>query len=212
MIYPFNDTLRRQIASRCAQFQHLPPGEEASSLKRAAVAITLLAAEPKSASGECAFLLTRRAPGLRGHGGQWALPGGRCDDGETPIEAALRELDEEVGLHLDADAALGTLDDYPTRSGYLITPVVLWAGQNPALRINPDEVASVHRIALADIAEPDAVDFITIPESDRPVVRVRMIGQRVHAPTAAVIYQFRELLAGRTTRVVHLEQPVFAWG
>jgi 8-oxo-dGTP pyrophosphatase MutT (NUDIX family) len=209
MTYPFNDTFRRQIASRCAAFTPLPPREAMPALKRAAVAITLIATE--DASGEAAFLLTRRAPGLRGHGGQWALPGGRCDGGETPLAAALRELEEEVGLRLGADAALGTLDDYPTRSGYLITPVVLWAGEKPALRLNPQEVASVHRIALADIARADAVDFVAIPQSDRPVVRVRMGGHLVHAPTAAVIYQFREVLAGRTTRVADLEQPVFAW-
>ena len=70
----------------------------------------------------------------------------------------------------------------------------------------------MHRIAIADIARADAVDFVTIPQSDRPVVRVRMDGHLVHAPTAAVIYQFREVLAGRTTRVADLEQPVFAWG
>jgi hypothetical protein len=106
---------------------------------------------------------------------------------------------------------LGTLDDYPTRSGYLITPVVVWAGEPAPLRPNPQEVASVHRIALGDIAGPDAVDFVAIPESDRRVIRVRMRGSLVHAPTAAVIYQFRELLAGRHTRVADLEQPVFAW-
>src|SRR5204862_32029 len=112
-------------------------------------------------SGEAAFLLTRRAKGLRAHGGQWALPGGRCDAGETPLAAALRELEEELGLTLGAGAMLGALDDYPTRSGYLITPVVLWAGQHAPLRPNPAEVAAVHRIAIADIARADAVDFVT---------------------------------------------------
>ena len=73
------------------------------------------------------MLLTRRAAGLRAHRGQWALPGGRCDEGETPVEAALRELHEELGLELGPDDVLGLLDDYPTRSGYLITPVVVWA-------------------------------------------------------------------------------------
>ena len=77
---------------------------------------------------------------------------------------------------------------------------------------NPAEVASVHRIAIAEVARADAVDFVAIPQSDRPVVRVRMDGHLVHAPTAAVIYQFREVLAGRNTRVADLEQPVFAWG
>jgi hypothetical protein len=111
---------------------------------------------------------------------------------------------------LPADV-IGTLDDYPTRSGYLITPVVMWAQDSRGIRPNPDEVASVHRIALSDIARTDAFDFVAIPESDRRVIRYRHAGQFIHAPTAALIYQFSELLAGRDTRVAELEQPVFAW-
>jgi 8-oxo-dGTP pyrophosphatase MutT (NUDIX family) len=205
----FDDTFRREVAGRCAAFARLPASEAWSGLKRAAVAITLLEAD--GASGATAFLLTRRAEGLRSHDGQWALPGGRCDAAETAVDAVLRELHEEVGFELAAGDVLGMLDDYPTRSGYLITPVVLWAGSDVQLRLNPEEVASVHRVPLAEIAEEDAVDFIAIPESERRVVRVRVDGHRVHAPTAALLYQFRELLAGRHTRVVDLEQPVFAW-
>ena len=106
---------------------------------------------------------------------------------------------------------LGLLDDYPTRSGYLITPVVVWVGTSAAMSPNPDEVASVHRIALDDIEEEDAFSFTTIPESTRRVIRFRHAGHIIHAPTAALIYQFREVLAGRDTRVAELEQPVFAW-
>jgi 8-oxo-dGTP pyrophosphatase MutT (NUDIX family) len=157
------------------------------------------------------LLLTRRAAGLRAHRGQWALPGGRCDANEMPTEAALRELREELGLELGADAVLGLLDDYPTRSGYLITPVVVWAAGRAALSPNPAEVASVHRIALDDIESADAFDFVTIPESTRRVIRFRHDVSFIHAPTAALIYQFREVLDGRDTRVAELEQPVFAW-
>jgi 8-oxo-dGTP pyrophosphatase MutT (NUDIX family) len=157
------------------------------------------------------LLLTRRAASLRTHRSQWALPGGRCDEGETPMEAALRELHEELGLELGPDDVLGLLDDYPTRSGYLMRPVVAWAAAGRALSPNPAEVASVHRIALADIAADDAFDFTSIPQSTRRVIRFRHAGQFIHAPTAAVIYQFREVLAGRDTRVNELEQPVFAW-
>ena len=209
MIRPFDDATRRNIAERCAAFARLPGGEPLPVLKRAAVAIALVATG--DASGATALLLTRRAAGLRAHGSQWALPGGRCDAGETPAEAALRELHEEVGLGLAPDAVLGLLDDYPTRSGYLITPVVVWAATNAALSANPAEVASVHRIALSDVERDDAFDFTLIPESDRRVIRFHLAGQVIHAPTAALIYQFREVLAGRDTRVAELEQPVFAW-
>src|SRR5437899_3850729 len=154
MIWPFDDVSRQNIAARCAAFARLPASEPALGLKRAAVAIALV--EAAGVGSGTALLLTRRASGLRSHRGQWALPGGRCDDGETPVAAALRELDEEIGLRLDTGQVLGVLDDYPTRSGYLITPVVVWAGADARLQPNPHEVASVHRIALADITRPAA--------------------------------------------------------
>jgi 8-oxo-dGTP pyrophosphatase MutT (NUDIX family) len=157
------------------------------------------------------ILVTRRAAKLRAHPGQWALPGGRIDADESVEQAALRELREEVGLSLDADLVLGRLDDYSTRSGYRITPVVVWAGGVvDAMRPNPDEVAAVH-IAHAKDFDVDPM-FASIPESPDPIIRVPMLGAWIHAPTGAVIYQFRELaLHGRTTRVAHFEQPVFAW-
>ena len=209
MIRPFDHATRRNIAEHCADFARLPGGEPLPALKRAAVAVALVAAG--DAPGATALLLTRRAADLRAHGSQWALPGGRCDAGETPAEAALRELHEEVGLELVPDAVLGLLDDYPTRSGYLITPVVVWAATNAPLSPNLAEVASVHRIALSDVEREGAFDFTLIPESDRRVIRFHLAGQVIHAPTAALIYQFREVLAGRDTRVAELEQPVFAW-
>jgi 8-oxo-dGTP pyrophosphatase MutT (NUDIX family) len=209
MAQPFDDTTRRNIAERCAAFARLSAGEPAPALKRAAVAIALV--EAGDGSDGTALLLTLRAARLRAHRGQWALPGGRCDEGETPVMAALRELQEELGLELEPGDVLGLLDDYPTRSGYLITPVVAWAATNAAISPNPEEVASVHRIALDAIEREDAFSFTTIPESTRRVIRFRHAGSFIHAPTAALIYQFREVLGGRDTRVADLEQPVFAW-
>jgi 8-oxo-dGTP pyrophosphatase MutT (NUDIX family) len=209
MVRPFDDTTRRNIAELCAAFARLPASQTEPGLKRAAVAIALV--EAGDGAGGTALLLTRRAASLRAHRGQWALPGGRCDDGETQVAAALRELHEELGLELGTADVLGLLDDYPTRSGYLIAPVVLWAGKCAVITANPAEVASVHRITLTDIEHADAFDFTEIPESTRRVVRFHLGGQFIHAPTAAMIYQFREVLAGRDTRVTELEQPVFAW-
>ena len=95
MNFPFDDATRSAIADRCAAFARLP-GDPAPELKHAAVAITLTAAD--DGSGETTLILTGRVAGLRAHGGQWALPGGRIDAGETPVMAALaRALTKRSG-------------------------------------------------------------------------------------------------------------------
>jgi 8-oxo-dGTP pyrophosphatase MutT (NUDIX family) len=202
----FDDALLERARANLAAFDRRAAPLEGR--KAAAVALVLL----PDAEGRGCFLLTKRAPTLRAHTGQWALPGGRMDAGETPEVAALRELDEELGLKLSGDKLLGLLDDYPTRSGFVITPVVFWADDPGALSPNPAEVARVHLVPLEALDAPDVPRFISIPESDRPVIQVPLLGSLIHAPTAAVIYQMREVVShGRPTRVDHLEQPVWAW-
>jgi len=208
----------QSVRAVLAGFDHR--GSDRPDLRAAAVAITLVTTGTDSGTDTVQVLLTRRAPKLRTHAGQWALPGGRVDEGESVVTAARRELAEELGLELPEEAVLGRLDDYPTRSGFVISPVVLWAGrvragapEHPgerALRPRRGEVAAVYGIPLDQLdVEPL---FVSIPESDAPVIRLPLMGRFVHAPTGAVLYQFRELvLHGRATRVGHLEQPVFAW-
>jgi 8-oxo-dGTP pyrophosphatase MutT (NUDIX family) len=164
-------------------------------------------------AGGASFLLCRRAAGLRAHSRQWALPGGRCDPGETVEQTALRELHEELGLDLSNDAVLGLLDDYPTRSGYVITPVVIWGGGDVELHPSPDEVERVFRIGLHELCRTDSPRFVQIPESEFPVVQVPLGGDLIHAPTGAVLVQFRWVaIEGRTDERVHtFEQPLFAW-
>jgi 8-oxo-dGTP pyrophosphatase MutT (NUDIX family) len=194
---PTRDGLLRALASFSREAQPL------ERRKAAAVAIVVI----ESAG----VVLTKRAGRLRAHPGQWALPGGRLDPGETAVEAARRELREELGLAADEAAVAGILDDHPTRSGYVITPVVMWVPDRFAdLTPNPQEVASVH-LATWQMLAVDPI-FLRIPESEAPVIQLPILGTLIHAPTAALLYQFRELaLHRRTTRVSGLEQPVWAW-
>lgn len=203
--YSYDESLRRLIVKRLKLFplQELKPG----SLKSAAVAITLI-----EEADSTAFILTRRAANLRNHSGQMALPGGRLEKGEGAEEAALRELSEEVGLRLDRCSILGRLDDYRTRSGYLISPVVVWAGGPATLIAQETEVSEIYRIQLSELNRQGSPEFVQITESEQPVIRLLLGNDKLHAPSAALVYQFREVcLFGRHTRVSHLEQPVWAW-
>ena len=204
--FRFDDALRARTRANLAAFERQTITQDGR--RPAAVAVVLLDDE----EGRACFLLTRRAATLRAHARQWALPGGRIDPGESAERAALRELQEEVGLERDASTVLGLLDDYGTRSGFVITPVVVWGGPGVTLAPNPAEVASVHRVPLADLDRPGVPRLVSIPESDRPVIQVELLSTLVHAPTAAVLYQVREVVVhGRPTRVAHFEQPVWAW-
>jgi 8-oxo-dGTP pyrophosphatase MutT (NUDIX family) len=194
---------RAAVAARISGFRrHTADLPDARS---AAVAITIAEQD-----GQQGIWLTKRPATMRRHAAQYALPGGRLDPGEDQPTAALRELHEEIGVELPADSVLGMLDDYPTRSGFVITPVVCWSDQTHVPDPNPDEVAQLFFVTFDELmVEPR---FLTIPQSDRPVIQLPIVGALVHAPTAAVIYQFAEVvLRERHTRVDGFEQPVFAW-
>jgi 8-oxo-dGTP pyrophosphatase MutT (NUDIX family) len=194
---------RETVAALLAGFPRV--AADVPELKQAAVAVCVTEHE-----GIPSLVLTRRAARLRAHAGQWALPGGRRESGETAVQGALREVAEEVGLVLGTETVLGLLDDYVTRSGYVMTPVVCWAGPTGELAGAEAEVASVHQVPVADLdVEPR---FIAIPESDAPVIQLPLLGRHLHAPTAAIVHQFCRIAChGEVKRVAHYEQPVFAW-
>lgn len=204
--HQLDDPFRNRVRGHLARFD--PQASEPGDLRLAAVALVLCADQ----EGRACFLITRRAPRLRNHGGQWALPGGSLDPGEDAETAALRELREEVGVVTARADVLGRLDDYPTRSGFRITPVVVWAGANCEPVANPDEVAAVYAVPLDELERPEVPRLRRIPESGRPVISIPMLNTEINAPTAAILYQLREVaIHGRDTRVAHFDQPVFAW-
>ncbi len=201
----YGEPLRERFQHNLDGFERRShPGDE---LTAASVALAIVCDDP----GRACFVLTRRASKLKDHPGQWALPGGRRDPGETARETALRECHEEVGLELRPESLLGVLDDYPTRSGFVITPVVFWCGPDVEMTANEAEVSAIYRVPLVDLDHAD-VQLRSIPESDRPVISVPLLGTNIHAPTAAILYQLREVVVhGRDTRVDCYEQPVWAW-
>ena len=215
MSFTYTSALRRRIGERLDGFERQPldAGSEGDGegLRRAAVAVVVIGG---GQDDEAQVLLTRRPDHLNRHGGQFALPGGRLDAGETVVQAALRELDEELGLTLaDADV-LGRLDDYPTRSGFRISPVVMWGGRAPVLAPDANEVAHVYRIPFHELDSPALPETRQSDAGAHPVLSAPLptAGGSVYAPTAAVLYQFREVaLRGAATRVSHFDQPRFAW-
>ena len=215
-----DDALRAWIQKHLRHFEWRGHGDHAQRSAAVALAVTeeghgaALPGMPQHEgwSDRAALILTRRSESLRDHAGQWALPGGRVDAGETPEQAALRELHEEVGLELDDCAVLGRLDDFVTRSGFVITPVVVWAGAASGMVRNPAEVQSIHRIPIDEFMRVDAPILQTTDDPARPVLLMPVASDWIAAPTAAILYQFREVcIAGRATRVAHFEQPAFAW-
>lgn len=219
-IFNFDQSLKHRVARNLARFEAVSQALEGRT--HAAVAFTLVdASEPANIANiehrvelrqQAAYILTTRTSKLSSHAGQRAYPGGRVDPGETAEQAALRELEEEVGLKLDPGRVLGRLDDYATRSGYVITPFVVWGGSDVSLTPNPDEVAHVHRIPLQELMREEAPILDSIAESEYPVLKMPLGDEWFAAPSAAIAYQFREVaLFGRSTRVAHFEQPYFAW-
>jgi 8-oxo-dGTP pyrophosphatase MutT (NUDIX family) len=205
----FTQHLRAAMSSNLDRFAHNEI--DGSQLHRAAVCIAVLR---HRANPSACFLLTRRASTMSRHSGQYALPGGRVDTGESTESAALRELEEELGIPATQAQVIGRLDDYATRSGFRITPIVAWIGERVEIHPDAGEVDAYFYIPLDDLLQPDIPRLQEISESERPVLSIELVtlAHEVFAPTAAMLYQFREVaLYGHSTRVAHFEQPVFAW-
>lgn len=199
---------REALARNLTGFERRPIALEG----RRAAAVAVVVAQ--DAAGQPCFIITRRPSHMRAHAGQWALPGGRRDGDETSAQTALRETHEEIGVELGEESVLGLLDDYATRSGFVITPVVLWHPGRARMSLDVSEVGAAYEVPVDVLGEPNVPTLRSIPESDRPLISVpiAMLETAIHAPTAAILYQFWEVaVQARETRVAEFEQPVFAW-
>lgn len=208
--YSFGPALRARLSANLGAFERT--SVDNAELRQAGVVIVVVR---NLLDDSASVLLTKRPENLRRHAGQFALPGGRLELGETSTQAAIRELAEEMRLHIGAADILGTLDDFPTRSGFRITPVVAWGGDVGEIDPDPVEVAKVFRIPLTELDNPAIPRLTGSQQDDKPPVMSAPLpttGGVVYAPTAALLYQFREVaMHGRPTRVAHFDQPRFAW-
>ena len=207
MTWTSGPELRERCTAHLSAFE--PRDVEIAERRLAAVALAVV----PGPGGEACLVLTRRASGLRRHSGQWALPGGRLDKGETSLQAALREMHEEIGLELIPGDAIGRLDIHLSRSGFAMAPIVFWCDEDPELEPDPEEVAAIYRVPLADLARDDALQIIEWDGGRKlPVMSLETVGEIVFSPTAAILHQFAEVAVhGRRTRVAHFEEPRFAW-
>ena len=201
MLTPHGPDLRERMTANLAAFpRRALPLED---LRPAAVAIVISPHRRK-----LTFLLTRRALTLRRNAGNFALPGGNYEAGEDAVDAARRETAEELGVSLGREAALGLLDDFHTLGGHRVTPVVFWS--DAPLRLTPDpiEVHAAWRIALSDLDHPHSPRRLPREGGGDPILQMYAAGKWINAPTAAWLYQFREVaLHGRATRLDGVGQP-----
>jgi len=161
--------------------------------RAASVLLTLL-----ERPGGLTVLFTERAAHLKDHAGQISFPGGRIDERETAVDAALREAHEEIGLEPAAVEVLGALDDLLTGTGFLITPVVGYVASREFVAApDPTEVASVFEVPLDFICEP-----ASIVETYRErlgtrfrTYELRHDGYRIWGATAAILVSFRDLVS-----------------
>jgi NUDIX domain. len=162
-------------------------------LRAAAVLVPLRADE------ELQVILTRRHPQLRHHGGQVSLPGGSVDGADAgPTAAALREAEEEIGLPRAEVECIGWLDDYPTLSGFRITPVV---GLVPADFVpvpQSDEVAEVFELPLARCLGSEAFERRLWQRNGIEVcyLELHWRGERIWGATAAILQDLASRLVG----------------
>ncbi len=191
--------LRDRIVANLQRFDR----RSLDAARVAAVAVVLSPVE-----GIVHYAFSQRAFTLRRGAGQYALPGGGAMDGESRIDAALRETAEELGFTLTHSDVLGLLDDMVTRTDHVITPVVVWSAEPLAFVLDPTEVHDAWHVPVAELDRFDAPRLIPSIDGARDVARMPVRGEWINPPTAAILWQFRDVaLHGLDTRVDEVGHP-----
>ena len=143
-------------------------------------------------------MLTRRADHLRDHPGQVSFPGGRLDDADRgPVDAALRETAEEIGLEREFVRLAGLLDGYETVTGYLVTPVVGFIRPGFTLTPDPFEVAEVFEVPLAFLLDETSrrIDSHVRDGRRRRHYVFEYAGRRIWGATAGMLANLQRRIA-----------------
>ncbi|MEY4671643.1 MAG: hypothetical protein RLZZ415_1522 [Pseudomonadota bacterium] len=143
------------------------------------------------------FLLIHRPSNMRSHPGQVAFPGGKIDPGETPVEAALREAWEELGIHERDVTVIGTSDQYRTGTGYEVTPVIAVVPPDLELNPNPTEVARWFEAPVDFVFDrQNQVEQSAFWQgAERRYIEIMWQEHRIWGVTAAIIHNLSRRIA-----------------
>jgi len=146
--------------------------------------------------GEWSILFSRRSANLAVHSGQIAFPGGAVEAGEALEAAAVREAEEEVGIHAGAVELIGRLDDVMTNSGFLVAPFVGVIREKIDYVIQESEVTEVFEApidALLEISQPE-VRYVAFREGEYPAYFYRYGNYEIWGLTGRMLKAFLDLV------------------
>ncbi len=189
--------LQKKLPGSTSHKKMLPPNRplaiienNSQHLKHSSV-LLLLFEENK----ELFICLIKRPAHMKHHAGQIALPGGRIEKGEGPVETALRETEEEIGVSPDDITILGVLSKlYVSVSNFLIHPVVGWIDRRPVVIANDDEVEKVIFFPLLHYKNSFEEEELETVTGKLKVPCIHYLNETIWGATAMILSEFYDIL------------------
>jgi 8-oxo-dGTP pyrophosphatase MutT (NUDIX family) len=181
------DEVRERLAASDRSAPAAAPG-----LRRAAVLVPVFVKD-----GGLWVLLTRRTESLEHHRGQISFPGGSAEEADdSPLDTALRETDEEIGIRAEDVKPLGTLSPLTTVTNFYVEPFV-GAIPNPyPFRLAESEIAELIEVPVAAVLDPKALETKMLPGRDEPVLFYHHGDHVIWGATARILKEFLDALRG----------------